>query len=195
MKACIFVTIPAEGGSHRYSGATLPGSAMLRTGKPVFVPGSGDGDYTALPSIGLRVCRLGKSVSPRFAPRYIDGVAPAILLMPQSALLTACSSGWLPAEEICFDGAFVLGDCMAPDRDLQMQMRFTVEEQTGSAHKEIPVNADDAALLIERASRLNTLKNGDFIIIASSDTLEARRNLRIRAYGPGEEKLLDIKLK
>ena len=54
-----------------------PDSALLRDGKPFFLPGfSTDMQYEA--EVVVRICRLGKCIAPRFAHRYYDAATVGI---------------------------------------------------------------------------------------------------------------------
>ena len=48
-----------------------PDSALLLPGRPLFYPDFG-GDWHACLFLAIRINRLGKSVSEKFAPRYYD---------------------------------------------------------------------------------------------------------------------------
>ena len=51
----------------------IPDSSIIRSGNPFFVPDF-DQRFIALPSVAVKICRLGKSVAPRFASRYYDEI-------------------------------------------------------------------------------------------------------------------------
>ena len=51
----------------------IPDSSIIRSGNPFFVPDF-DTRFVALPSIAVRICKLGKGIAPRFVPRYYDEV-------------------------------------------------------------------------------------------------------------------------
>ena len=54
-----------------------PDSALLKDGKPFFIPDfTKQCDYEV--ELVVRICRLGKNISPRFAHRYYDAVTVGI---------------------------------------------------------------------------------------------------------------------
>lgn len=91
--ACIPLTLMAD-------------SAMVRRGMPMFIPDFAlEWELEAMPY--FTVGRLGKSIPPRFAHRYIDGWGVALRAVPQGK---AYSAEALPgALAVGFDGAFAPG--------------------------------------------------------------------------------------
>lgn len=87
----------------------FPDSSIVKDGKPFFVP-SLSSRWTYLAGLAFHVGRLGKSVTHRFAPRYLDAVAMCVITRPDDAL-TACAGrqhGLLNS----YEGAIILGDPM-----------------------------------------------------------------------------------
>ena len=85
-----------------------PDSAILRTGKPFFVPDFAERfDYEA--ELVVRISRLGKDVSERFAHRYYDAVTVGIDFTARDLQAKLRSEG-LPWE-LCkgFDNSAALG--------------------------------------------------------------------------------------
>ena len=83
----------------------IPDSAIIREGKPFFVPGfSGKWEYQA--TIAYRVTRLGKNIAAKFAHRYIDALALAVYTKPIDFIDKVGQSAIASA----FDGAFIIGD-------------------------------------------------------------------------------------
>ncbi|MDE6555833.1 MAG: hypothetical protein K2K55_02600 [Duncaniella sp.] len=52
-------------------------SSLLLPGHPFFMPEE-EADWMAVPHLAVRICRLGKSISPRFADRYHDAMTVAL---------------------------------------------------------------------------------------------------------------------
>ena len=88
---------------------TKADSALLKPGKPFFVPDHwGRIDYEA--EVVVRICRLGKNISQRFAHRYYDAVTVGIDFTARDLQRKASQNGqpWT----ICkgFDGSAAIGE-------------------------------------------------------------------------------------
>lgn len=84
-------------------------SCVLYTGRPFFVPDFAQ-SFVATPAIVVRMNRLGKCVSPKFAHRYWDAFTAAFTVK-------ACHSddARLMGLDRAFDGAAVVGDWITVD--------------------------------------------------------------------------------
>lgn len=143
---------------------TKADSALLKDHKPFFIPDHlGSIEYEA--ELVVRICRLGKTISERFAHRYYDAVTVGIDFTARDlqAKLKAAGRPW----ELCkgFDGAAALGEWVPVDkfRDIQA-IRFhldingqTVQEGCSS---DMLYKVDE---IIAYISRYFTLKTGDIL--------------------------------
>ena len=143
---------------------TKADSALLKDHKPFFIPDHlGNIEYEA--ELVVRICRLGKTISERFAHRYYDAVTVGIDFTARDlqAKLKAAGRPW----ELCkgFDGAAALGEWVPVDkfRDIQ-DIRFhldingqTVQEGCSS---DMLYKVDE---IIAYISRYFTLKTGDIL--------------------------------
>ena len=143
---------------------TKADSALLKDHKPFFIPDHlGNIEYEA--ELVVRICRLGKTISERFAHRYYDAVTVGIDFTARDlqAKLKAAGRPW----ELCkgFDGAAALGEWVPVDkfRDIQA-IRFhldingqTVQEGCSS---DMLYKVDE---IIAYISRYFTLKTGDIL--------------------------------
>lgn len=167
----------------------LTDSAMVREGTPVFLP-----DFAA----GWRMCvspyfsigRLGKGISPKFAPRYVDGFGLAARLVAGDGHDARCN-GALGAN---FDGALLVGRRF-PARDWSGSDRIVLEAggEGGSAALEYAdLHLEDTVALV---SRYMTLKTGDLVIPCVTPLLlQAEIGLRVTVAMNGVP-ALDIKVK
>ncbi|MCH5301931.1 MAG: fumarylacetoacetate hydrolase family protein [Prevotella sp.] len=143
---------------------TKADSALLKPGKPFFVPDDmGRIDYEA--EVVVRICRLGKTISPRFAHRYYDAVTVGIDFTARDMQRRASQNGqpWT----ICkgFDGSAAIGEWVDKEKFLNVQaMHFhlakngqTVQEGCTS---EMFYGIDE---IISHISRYFTLKTGDLL--------------------------------
>ena len=87
----------------------IPDSTIVKNGNPVYLPDF-DPNITARPYMALRIDRLGKSVSPRFAYRYFEQAAPCLLLTAETELQRLREQGLPWTEAFVFDKSCVLGD-------------------------------------------------------------------------------------
>lgn len=148
-------------------------SAILQGGNPYFVPDF-DSRFEARPALAVRIGKLGKGIAPRFAHRYVDGVAPASMMIARNLLenLKKSELPWskaisydrslavgqfsnLPIEEIssaCVSLDIVKGDDLLCFKCQGSDLQFPIEE------------------IISVISRDNALKTGDYIIVASPQT-------------------------
>lgn len=142
-----------------------PDSALLKNRRPFFLPGDmGRIDYEA--ELVVRINKLGKSISEKFAMRYVDAVTVGIDFTARDMQDEARAKG-LPWD-LCkgFDNAAVLGDWVSLDRifrnpdDLSFRLDIdgkTVQTgYTGDMIYSIP-------RIIEYVSSFCTLKTGDMI--------------------------------
>lgn len=143
---------------------TKADSSLLKDRKPFFIPDElGTIEYEA--EIVVRVCRLGKSISERFASRYYDAVTVGIDFTARD-LLRKLSQQGLPWDmSKSFDGAAALGEWVSKDKFLDIQrLRFHLDvngetKQEGCTNDMI-YKVDE---IISYISRFFTLKTGDLI--------------------------------
>ena len=144
---------------------TKADSALLSGGKPFFIP-----DFTERceyeTELVVRICRLGRSISPRFAHRYYDAVTVGIDFTARDLQQRLRSQG-LPWE-LCkgFDGSAVVGQFIpltSLERNIQdlhfhLDINGTTVQKGHTADMLHPVDE-----LVSYISRFFTLKTGDLI--------------------------------
>lgn len=144
---------------------TKADSALLKSGKPFFVPDWAERvDYEA--EIVVRICRLGKSIPVRFAHRYYDAVTLGIDFTARDWQQRARRQG-LPWT-ICkgFDGSAALGEwCEVSDErwDVQnLHFHLDIDGKTvQQGHTADMLYTVDE--LIAYISRFFTLRTGDLL--------------------------------
>lgn len=143
---------------------TKADSSLLKDRKPFFIPDElGTIEYEA--EIVVRICRLGKSISERFASRYYDAVTVGIDFTARD-LLRKLSQQGLPWDmSKSFDGAAVLGEWVSKDKFLDIQrLRFHLdvngETKQEGCTSDMIYKVDE---IISYVSRFFTLKTGDLI--------------------------------
>lgn len=144
----------------------LPDSSISRTGNPVFVPDFSP-TFQAYPSLAIRIGRLGKSIAPRFASRYIESAAPAFTIIGAERLDALRSAGDPWDEAVAFDRSCLLGNF----DDFETLINYD-HLNICSGIQSIEYDSHRAALdphaVIAAVSARNTLKNGDLILAAVS---------------------------
>ena len=144
---------------------TKADSALLTNGRPFFIP-----DFTQRcdyeTELVVRICRLGRSISPRFAHRYYDAVTVGIDFTARDVQSRLRSQG-LPWElSKGFDGSAVVGRFIPKEalgRDIQdlhfhLDINGVTVQRGHTADMNYPVNE-----LVSFISRYFTLKTGDLI--------------------------------
>ena len=143
---------------------TKADSALLKDHKPFFIPDD-MGKIECEAEVVVRICRLGKTISERFAHRYYDAVTVGIDFTARELQQKLREKG-LPWD-LCkgFDGSAALGEWVQKDKCLDVQrLRFhrdingkTVQEGCTS---DMLFTVDR---IISYISRFFTLKTGDII--------------------------------
>lgn len=148
-------------------------AGILQGGNPYFVPDFAD-SFEARTAIAIRIGRLGKGIARRFAHRYVESVAPAVLFVADSMLYDLSSKGLPWSRAISYDRCLALGQfSVVPFEDVparQVGLRLLGKDGMPIEESFRGFLDLDIASVIERLSRDNTLKTGDIILagIASS---------------------------
>ncbi len=143
---------------------TKADSALLRTGKPFFVPDwTSQVDYEA--ELVIRICRLGKGIPVRFAHRYYDAMTVGIDFTARDLQREARQKG-LPWT-VCkgFDGSAVLGDWVPKEELPPVQgLHFRLDRNGQTVQQghtaDMLYGVDE---LIAYLSRFFTLRTGDLL--------------------------------
>ena len=175
---------------------TKADSSLLKDRKPFFIPDElGTIEYEA--EIVVRVCRLGKSISERFASRYYDAVTVGIDFTARD-LLKKLSQKGLPWDmSKSFDGASVIGEWVPKDKFLDVQrLRFHLdvngETKQEGCTSDMICKVDE---IISYVSRFFTLKTGDLIYTGCPVSgTPVHINDRLEGYIE-ERKVLDLHCK
>ena len=171
----------------------LPDSAILKSGNPFFIP-EFDKDFRGYPALIIKLSRLGKSISPRFAHRYFEEVALGMMLRGEESLSKAKEMGLPWTKAVAFDRCAFVGE-FRPSAEIadSSLWKFSVDEEVLECqrqYEELHIGE-----VIANLSENNTMKMGDLIMIPLSDT-----GARLRIGGRvevcnGDEKLLEVRIK
>lgn len=173
-----------------------PDSALLKKNKPFFLPGfSNDIQYEL--EIVVKISKLGKSISPKFAPRYYDEITAGIDITARD-IQTRLSKSMLPWEiSKGFDGAAPVGDFIPlssagdiRNLDFRLEINERIVQQGNTSDMIFGVDE-----LISYISQYFTLKTGDLIFTGTpSGVGPLKRNDNLVAY-IGDKPLLDFLIK
>lgn len=143
---------------------TKADSSLLKDRKPFFIPDElGTIEYEA--EVVVRVCRLGKSISERFASRYYDAVTVGVDFTARDLLKKLRQQGLPWDMSKSFDSAAVIGEWVPKDKFLDVQrLRFHLdvngETKQEGCTSDMIYKVDE---IISYVSRFFTLKTGDLI--------------------------------
>lgn len=167
-----------------------PDSCRLISERPLFIPDF-DSEFYAIPAVAAKIGRIGKCVAPRFAPRYICEIAPALFILPQSAVSVLKENKAPRQALLCFDNAIVTGDWQefnaesSIDPHIELDIRYYGAKITDSPeHSAAVFNMNLFSPLLAGFSRRNTLKTGDMAIIPAappSPALKEGASIEIRS--------------
>jgi len=148
---------------------SIPDSAIVKNGNPFFIPDF-DPEFRAYFFLAVKICRLGKSISPRFAHRYYAEAAPAINIRANT-LLHELREKRLPwTEATAFDKSLPLGKFLPVETLRNKPLLLTISSHEGE-NLTLPMilpEENEIARAIERISRYNSLKMGDLILLPFS---------------------------
>ena len=146
----------------------LPETAQLRNERPLFLPDFANPAQVQL-YLAVRICRLGRNISERFAHRYYD-TATVIPHFSAPTVNEAEYSGTPPptAAAIGFDNALPTGRFVPIDRTALSQCEFSLRlngEEKLKGHGNALQH--DADRLIAQISHYHTMRNGDLILLGT----------------------------
>jgi 2-keto-4-pentenoate hydratase/2-oxohepta-3-ene-1,7-dioic acid hydratase in catechol pathway len=161
-----------------------PDSALLRKNKPFFIPDfSADVQFEA--EIVLRISKLGKGISAKYAPRYFDALTIGIDFTARDLQNKFSAAGYPWELSKTFDGSAPLGTFIPKEKFTDItDISFTldvngVRRQNGNTSDLIFTFNE----IISYASIYYTLKTGDLIFtgtpsgvgpVSKGDNLVAR---------------------
>lgn len=144
-------------------------SSILKDGKPFFIPDFAK-DFRFNTSIVVRISRLGKNISAKFAPRYYDAITVGLLVKAVDI-----EAKYNEVEQNCaiaqaFDGAAILGRLIPIEEigdinNISYSAHINNEKVHSENTKNMCLNIDR---LIEYLSHYFTMKIGDYIFTGYS---------------------------
>ena len=166
-----------------------PDSAILKDGKPFFIPDfSNEVHYET--ELVVRINRLGKNISPRFASRYYDALTVGIDFTARDLQRKFREAGnpW----ELCkgFDSSAAIGTFVPVDRQsLNFNLMIDGKEVQRGCTADMLFKVDD---IIAYVSKFVTLKIGDLLFTGTPAGVgPVSIGQHLQGYLEGE-KLLDF---
>lgn len=149
---------------------TIPDTALQRNGKPVFIP-----DF-AIPCemsvhLAVRISRLGRTISQRFAHRYWDAATVVPHFVALEMLREAQYQGLPWSVATGFDASLAVGDFVAKDAlyEPDGSIVYTLRTTSGEVLEGVVPDADAfASAAIARISKYYMVRNGDLVLFPSA---------------------------
>jgi hypothetical protein len=146
----------------------IPDSGILKDGKPFFIPGFAE-TFTFYPSLIVRINRLGKNISAKFAHRYYDAVTLGLTVHAEDIGRHFSDAGLPGAIANAFDGAAILGEFNGIEKFSDINDLKLITSINGKTVSEFNTGqmVHNIDFLIEYLSKYFTLKIGDLIYTGS----------------------------
>ena len=148
-------------------------SCLLNGRKPMFVPDETQ-ELGVTECMIVRISRLGKEISPKFANRYYDALAPGAAFIAMDIAREAQQAGRPWTTALAFDYSLAIGEFVEPSA-------FSIQPSDWLMTPEEAISA---------ASKVMTIRQGDLIYIQRpcAPRLVHKEEV-IRVEIDGEEKL------
>jgi 2-keto-4-pentenoate hydratase/2-oxohepta-3-ene-1,7-dioic acid hydratase in catechol pathway len=145
----------------------------------------------------VKISKLGKSISSKFAPRYFDEVTLGIDITARDLQSRQAAAGYPWEISKCFDGAAPIGTFIPVSAikdmgalDFRLEINDKVVQKSNTSDMIFSINE-----IIEYVSRFFTLKTGDLIFTGTpSGVGQLKRNDNLVAYLE-DKPLLDFLIK
>lgn len=174
-----------------------PDSAILRDGKPFFLPDfSSEIHHEA--EVVVRICRLGKCIAPRFAHRYYDAVTVGIDFTARDLQRRFREAGQPWELSKGFDGSAAIGTFLPLEQlggDVQqLDFRLDIDgREVQHGHTSNMLFGVDE--IIAYVSRFMTLKMGDLLFTGTPAGVgPVSIGQHLQGY-LGEERVLDFHIR
>ena len=173
-----------------------PDSSILKNNKPFFLPDfSVDIQYEV--EVVIKISKLGKGISSKFAPRYFDEITLGIDVTARDLQSNLKAAGMPWEISKCFDGAAPLGRFASVNSIKDMaDIGFRLDINDKTVQKG---NTSDMIFgfnqIVEYVSKFFTLKTGDLIFTGTPPGVgQLHKNDNLVAYLDNEP-VLDFMIK
>ena len=174
----------------------MPETALLRNNQPFFYPDFSNDIHFEL-EIVVKLNRLGKNISKKYAPRYYSEIALGIDFTARD-LQQKCKEKGLPWEiSKSFDGAAPISQFVSLDKlesinniNFRLELNGKIVQQANTSEMIFPVDE-----LISYVSQFMTIKIGDLLFTGTPAGVgPVKIGDRLTAYLE-DEKMLDFVVK
>ncbi|MDE5595332.1 MAG: hypothetical protein K2I89_07150 [Muribaculaceae bacterium] len=161
-------------------------SSAHRNRYPFFIPDTSV-EWCAKICPAIKISRLGTHIARKFASRYYDSVAPAVIFMSSAA-----ADDFANADERYFvcDSAYCLGDSVAIGGQ-ETEHIISI----GDKHLNFTTQTLNADEIVSKLSEFATLKMGDLVIFGNNGfniSINVGEQLTVKLDGADS---IDIKIK
>jgi 2-keto-4-pentenoate hydratase/2-oxohepta-3-ene-1,7-dioic acid hydratase in catechol pathway len=160
------------------------------------MPGFSDNIHYEV-EVVIKISKLGKGISAKFAPRYFDEVTVGIDITARDLQSRQAAAGMPWEISKCFDGAAPIGSFVPVSSvkdmgnlDFMLEINNKVVQKSNTSDMIFGFNE-----IVEYVSKFFTLKTGDLIFTGTpSGVGQLKRNDNLVAY-LGDKPLLDFLIK
>jgi 2-keto-4-pentenoate hydratase/2-oxohepta-3-ene-1,7-dioic acid hydratase in catechol pathway len=173
-----------------------PDSSILKNSKPFFLPDFSANIHYEV-EVVIKISKLGKGISAKFAPRYFDEITLGIDITARDLQSRLAAEGmpWEIAK--CFDGAAPIGRFIpvtgikdVSNLDFRLEINNKTVQKSNTSDMIFGFNE-----IVEYVSKFFTLKTGDLIFTGTPPGVgQLQRNDNLVAF-LGDEALLDFLIK
>jgi len=173
-----------------------PDSSILKNNKPFFLPDFSSDIHYEVEAV-IKISKLGKGISAKFAPRYYDEVTLGIDITARDLQSRQAAAGMPWEISKCFDGAAPLGTFVPVNSindmgniDFRLEINDTIVQKSNTSDMIFGFND-----IIEYVSRFFTLKTGDLIFTGTpSGVGRLNKNDNLVAF-MDDKPVLDFQIK
>jgi acylpyruvate hydrolase len=173
-----------------------PDSAILKNNKPFFLPGFSDNIHYEV-EVVIKISKLGKGISAKFAPRYYDELTLGIDITARDIQSRQAKAGMPWELSKCFDGAAPIGNFIPVSSikdinnlDFRLEINGNVVQKSNTSDMIFGFNE-----IVEYVSKFFTLKTGDLIFTGTPPGVgQLKKNDNLVAW-LGDKPLLDFLIK
>jgi 2-keto-4-pentenoate hydratase/2-oxohepta-3-ene-1,7-dioic acid hydratase in catechol pathway len=173
-----------------------PDSAILKNNKPFFLPDFSENIHYEV-EVVVRINKLGKSISEKYAPRYYNEVTLGIDITARDLQSRLAAEGMPWELSKCFDGAAPIGrfipltgDMDPANIDFRLEINGKVVQKGNTSDMIFGINK-----LVGYVSGFFTLKTGDLIFTGTPPGVgPLHRNDNLVAF-LGDTPVLDFRIK
>lgn len=173
-----------------------PDSSILKNNKPFFLPDFSDNIHYEI-EVVIKISKLGKGISAKFAPRYYDELTLGIDITARDIQARQAKAGMPWELSKCFDGAAPVGTFIPVasisdinNLDFRLEINEKVVQKSNTSDMIFSFNE-----IVEYVSKFFTLKTGDLIFTGTPPGVgQLKKDDNLVAW-LGEKPLLDFRIK